>query len=157
MSISAIYAQSIDAVTSSTAPASDPSQPAPANGSPATSTSISQPGQLLSQLQQLATSDPAKFKQVTANIASQLQEAAQHSTAALQPAGHHGGHHHGGGEHKASSTTDSTADAGATSSSTQTQSAAAGYFSQSTNPFAEASNIIQQALSGSLSTTASTT
>src|SRR5947207_621996 len=38
---------------------------------------ISGPGQLFSLLQQLQQTDPTKFKQVTGDIASQLQSAAQ--------------------------------------------------------------------------------
>ena len=41
---------------------------------------VSQPGQLLSQLQSLAQSDPAKFKTVTADIAAQLKDAASSRT-----------------------------------------------------------------------------
>ncbi|MBN9118979.1 MAG: hypothetical protein J0I06_07435 [Planctomycetes bacterium] len=50
-------------------------------GSPAgDSARISGPGQLFSQLQQLQSQDPTKFKQVTADIATQLQTAAQQAT-----------------------------------------------------------------------------
>lgn len=48
--------------------------------SDAYSVDVSQPGQLLSQLQNLAQTDPAQFKQVTANIAQQLQQAASSAT-----------------------------------------------------------------------------
>jgi hypothetical protein len=44
---------------------------------PRDSAQISGPGRLLSQLQQLQVQDPAKFKTVVANIASQLQVAAK--------------------------------------------------------------------------------
>jgi hypothetical protein len=43
------------------------------------SASISAPGQLLSELQQLQAQDPTKFTQVVGQIASQLQTAAQQS------------------------------------------------------------------------------
>ncbi|HEV8548671.1 MAG TPA: hypothetical protein VGQ57_06580, partial [Polyangiaceae bacterium] len=38
---------------------------------------VSRPGRLLGRLQQLAESDPAKFKQVTADIADKLRQTAQ--------------------------------------------------------------------------------
>jgi HSP90 family molecular chaperone len=44
------------------------------------SVDLSQPGQLFSQLQNLAKTDPTKFKQVTAEIASQLKDAASSQT-----------------------------------------------------------------------------
>jgi hypothetical protein len=80
------------------------------------SVEISQPGQMLSQLQQLKSKDPAQFKQVLSDTANQLRALAQQAgpsaggsalaeladrfqTAAntgdlsvLQPKGHH--HHH---------------------------------------------------------------
>lgn len=46
----------------------------------AVSVDLSNPGQLFSQLQSLSQSDPAKFKQVTAEIASQLKDAASSQT-----------------------------------------------------------------------------
>jgi hypothetical protein len=49
--------------------------PAPNLG--AATTQISRPGQLLGRLQQLAQSDPAKFKQATQDIADKLRQAAQ--------------------------------------------------------------------------------
>lgn len=88
------------------------------------SASISKPGELLSKLQQLQQSDPAKFKEVTAELSKQLKDAAGSATGpaaaalnkladglaqasstgsldALTPKGgakgHHGHHHHGGG------------------------------------------------------------
>ena len=80
-----------------------------------TSASISGPGQLLSNLQQLQAQDPTKFQQVVSQIATQLQSAAQQaqgpqstflsnlasqfqnvanggSLSQLQPQQHH--HHH---------------------------------------------------------------
>jgi hypothetical protein len=127
MSISSILAQAVSSIS----PAAlqqivAATTNATGNSSPATSTSISQPGQLLSQLQQLATSNPAEFKQVTAQIATQLQAAATAasgtsgasssaaafltnvanqfqqasqtgSATSLIPAHKGGGHHHHGG------------------------------------------------------------
>ncbi len=88
------------------------------------SASISKPGELLSKLQQLQQSDPAKFKEVTAELSKQLKDAAGSATGpaaaalnkladglaqasstgsldALTPKGgakgHHSHHHHGGG------------------------------------------------------------
>ena len=46
----------------------------------AVSVDLSKPGQLFSQLQNLAQTDPAKFKEVTAEIASQLKNAASSHT-----------------------------------------------------------------------------
>jgi hypothetical protein len=85
---------------------------APATSEPATDTRFSKMGQLMSQLQSLQQSDPAKAKQVLTNIASSLQSTAPDAAAkfnqaaqtgdlsALQPKHGHGGghhHHHGGG------------------------------------------------------------
>jgi hypothetical protein len=47
---------------------------------PAATTQISRQGQLFSQLQQLQTQDPAKFKQVLTDVANQLTTAAQGAT-----------------------------------------------------------------------------
>jgi hypothetical protein len=46
-------------------------------GAGQSSVTISGPGQLLSDLQQLQTQNPAEFQQVVSQIASQLQSAAQ--------------------------------------------------------------------------------
>ncbi len=108
------------------------------------SVDISQPGQLLASLKSLASSDPAKFKSVTASIAQQLKDAAsaqsgagadflnkladRFSTASqsgnasdLTPdAGKAQGHHHGhGGHHHAQSAT-----AGASSAAAATGASA---------------------------------
>src|ERR1700722_19067859 len=48
------------------------------------SATISGQGQLLSQLQQLQTQNPAKFKQGAAQIANQLQAAAQQQASSSQ-------------------------------------------------------------------------
>ncbi|MGD0836457.1 MAG: hypothetical protein ABSB49_07420 [Polyangia bacterium] len=48
--------------------------------SPAASVNMSQSGQLWSELQSLAQTDPSEFKQVTASIASQLTNAASSLT-----------------------------------------------------------------------------
>ena len=89
---------------------------------PQDSTQISGPGQLMSQLQQLQSSNPAEFKQVTAQIAQTLQQDASTQTGsaatALQqiasqfqqasqtgqmplPADGASGHHHGHGSYAA--------------------------------------------------------
>lgn len=47
---------------------------------PASSVDISKPAQLFNKLKQLQTSDPTKFKQVTAQLADKLQKAADNST-----------------------------------------------------------------------------
>ena len=49
-------------------------------GSRGDTATISGPGKLFSELQQLQSSDPAKFKAVVSDIASKLQAAAQQST-----------------------------------------------------------------------------
>lgn len=79
--------------------------------------SISQTGQLMSQLQQLQTTDPAKFKAITQQISNDLEAKAQNggnpmlaklaqnfaqaaqsgSMDSLQP--HKGKHSHGAGKH----------------------------------------------------------
>jgi hypothetical protein len=96
---------------------------------PATSTSVSKPGELLSKLSQLLQQDPTKFKAVTQEISDELKTAAQSasgpqasflsklsdsfaqasssgSLSSLQPpqGSEHGGvsghhHHHGGAHH----------------------------------------------------------
>jgi len=90
-----------------------------ASGTPAVSDDVSGLGSLMSQLQQLSQTDPAKFKQVTAEISDKLKtEAGQASgqqaqflsqlsdkfaqasqsgnLSALEPPKHAGGHHHHG-------------------------------------------------------------
>jgi hypothetical protein len=96
------------------------------SSTPATSTNVSKPGELMSKLSQLLQQDPAKFKEVTQQISDELKTAAQSasgpqasfltklsenfaqasssgSLSSLQPpAGSAGGvsghhHHHGGG------------------------------------------------------------
>ncbi|HXI57729.1 MAG TPA: hypothetical protein VNO55_16805 [Polyangia bacterium] len=95
----------------------------PSSATAGVSVSISKPGQLFGQLSSLASSDPEKFKTVTADIAQKLKDAASSqdgrradflnqladkfdaasqsgSAAGLAPTpggrahGHHGGHHH---------------------------------------------------------------
>lgn len=96
---------------------------------PASSTSVSKPGEFMAKLSQLLQQDPAKFKDVTQQISDQLKTAAESasgpqaqfltklsgdfaqasssgSLSALQPpgaGGEHatvgGHHHHGGGHH----------------------------------------------------------
>jgi hypothetical protein len=87
-----------------------------ADGSTGAATSVSPFAQLLSQLQQLQQTDPAKLKTVLTDVANALQGAAQQAgsqgqflagvasrfqeaaqtgdLSLLQPAGRHHGHHH---------------------------------------------------------------
>jgi hypothetical protein len=60
-------------------PKRTPSSIPPAPNAAAASTQISGPGQLFSRLQQLAETDPAKFKEVAQNIADQMHQAASGS------------------------------------------------------------------------------
>jgi len=116
MSISSIFTQAAGAVSAASV---DPVMPpATAWQGSGDSTSLSQMSQLMSQLNQLSITDPTEFKQVTASIATQLQQAAKEqggssggflsslaskfqtasqsgSMAIFEPHGH--GHHHGGG------------------------------------------------------------
>jgi hypothetical protein len=57
-----------------------PSSIPPAGGTQAAHTSLSKPGQLLGRLQQLAQQDPAKFKEVTQQLADQLHQLAKNET-----------------------------------------------------------------------------
>jgi hypothetical protein len=124
MSISSVSSNDpisgITAVSPQVAPVATVDPPDATNG---VSVSISKPGQLFGQLSSLASSDPDKFKTVTANIAQKLKDAASSqdgrradflsqladkfdaasqsgSAAGLAPTpggrahGHHGGHHH---------------------------------------------------------------
>jgi hypothetical protein len=105
---------------------------------------LSQAAQVFSKLQDLSKSNPAQFKQLTAQISSQLQTEAQSATGSAQtflsdlanqfqsasqtgnasslqpqtasPGGHHHGHHHSAGQ-AAYSALDPTADAQATAES----------------------------------------
>jgi hypothetical protein len=117
-SINALYDVSAVTPTSGQVGSADTS-----SSTSAVSIDLSKPGKLFSELQSLASSDPAKFKAVTADIASQLKDAASSTTGKqadalnkiadrfeaasqsgkasdLVPAGnqgqhvHHGGHHH---------------------------------------------------------------
>ena len=120
MTISSVSSSSINGIT----PLNPQTTPTTASGSTddvaGVSVDISKPGQLFSQLSSLATSDPDKFKTVTADIAQKLKDAAgsktgkqadflnqladkfsaasQSGSASDLPAprahGHHGGHHH---------------------------------------------------------------
>lgn len=54
------------------------------NSASGDSSSVSSPGQLFSELQKLSQSDPAEFKKITAQIATQLQAAAKNSTNSEQ-------------------------------------------------------------------------
>jgi hypothetical protein len=57
-----------------------PSSIPPAGGGGAASAQISAPGLLLAKLKQLSEQDPAKFKEITQNIADELHQAAQQTT-----------------------------------------------------------------------------
>jgi hypothetical protein len=130
------------------------------------SATISGPGQLLSNLQQLQTQDPTKFQQVVSDIAGQLQAASQQSQGSqsdflanlaskfqnvanggslsqLQPQGHH--HHHNGQQaYSQSSQSQSQGVAGlAQSSSSQSSSG-----SSLQELFASISSEVTQALAG---------
>ncbi|MEO7035016.1 MAG: hypothetical protein ABI548_13995 [Polyangiaceae bacterium] len=98
-----------------------------AASTPASSTTVSKPGELMAKLSQLQQQDPAKFKQVTEQISDDLKTAASTASGpqaqflsklsddfaqasstgnldSLKPPGggeHSGGvhHHHGGGHH----------------------------------------------------------
>ena len=175
MSVSNIFSSSsAGALTNSLVAALSPPTAASVSGqSGAASTSFSQTSQLVSQLQQLATSNPTEFKQVTSAISSQLSQAAQQtsgnastfltnlanqfqtasqsgSTASItlgkQSGGHHG-HGHGGGG--GGSTAALLAAASQTTSSTTSASAVASstYSSQSQNPLSALDSIIENALS----------
>src|SRR4051812_1983098 len=61
--------------TTAGAPSAASTSPA-AVAAPAATADISGPGRIVSLLQQLQEADPAKFKQVTAQIAAQLKSAA---------------------------------------------------------------------------------
>ncbi len=107
-----------------------------------TSTSVSNKAKLQQQLQQLQQTDPAKFKQVTADIASKLQEEAKQvggsqgqalskvadtfqqasqtgSLPDLKSGGHH--HHHGGGGGGGAATPTSTVSSPASAAATAYQ------------------------------------
>jgi len=138
MTISSVSSSSINGIT----PFNPQTTPTTASGSTddvaGVTVDISKPGQLFSQLSSLATSDPDKFKTVTADIAQKLKDAAGSKTgkqadflnqladkfsaasqsgsaadlAPPRPQGHHGGHHH-----HAKSTTDATGASAGTSGS----------------------------------------
>ncbi len=134
-----------------------------------TSTSVSDKAKLLKQLQQLQQTDPAKFKQVTADIASKLQEEAKQvggsqgqalskiadqfqqasqtgTLAPLQAGGHHGHHH----AQAASPSTDTSSSA----SSPSALAAAAYQKSGGQKIGSEVDSIISQVLSQDTASTA---
>jgi hypothetical protein len=81
-SASSVYlTQQLQAITGQTALGSLTAVPGGA-GVAQSSATISGPGQLLSNLQQLQAQNPAKFQQVVSQIASQLQAAAQQTQGA---------------------------------------------------------------------------
>jgi hypothetical protein len=73
---STLYTSVVSSVGSSTAPSAAGAPPDAGAVAGGVSVGISRPGQLLSELKDLATSDPAKFKSVTADIAQKLKDAA---------------------------------------------------------------------------------
>lgn len=80
MSVSSILAQTVNSVyslTSANQQTGSTDATTNTNSTDSVSTQISKPGKMLAELQQLASSDPAKFKQVTSEIADKLQQAAQ--------------------------------------------------------------------------------
>jgi hypothetical protein len=83
-SVDSYLMNEIDGANSTTPTDSSTSGSSTAAGAIGTSSSdsvnFSQAGQLFQQLQELQTTDPTGFKQVTANAASQLQQAAQQAT-----------------------------------------------------------------------------
>ena len=125
---------STNTLSALTALTNDPSNTADAGATqaaastPASSTTVSKPGELLAKLSQLQQQDPAKFKQVTEQISDDLKTAASTASGpqaqfltklsadfaqasssgnldSLKPppgGGEHSGavhHHHGGGHH----------------------------------------------------------
>jgi HSP90 family molecular chaperone len=120
--------------SSSPAPSSpDPLSIVDSNGK----VDLSQAAQVFSKLQDLSQSDPAKFKQITANISSQLKAEADQSTGAAQTflsnlagkfqtasqtgstsALHHGHGHHSAPTQSAYQLAAQTTDAQATAEST---------------------------------------
>lgn len=76
MSISAIGSST--SIRDVSAQAASGSSAAPAI--PQDSTSVSRRGQLMAELKSLQQSDPAKFKQVMADMSSQLKDAAKNAT-----------------------------------------------------------------------------
>ncbi len=120
-------------------------------GAQSDSSSLSPLAQILSQLQQLQQSDPSKYAQVTQQISTNLEKAAQADTASGNTAGAaqltqlakdfttastsgqlpdvqdlasaigKGGHHHGGHGHSADSDSSSTASSTSTSTDATTQ------------------------------------
>ncbi|HEY3802632.1 MAG TPA: hypothetical protein VGL61_08480 [Kofleriaceae bacterium] len=146
MSISSISSSAVAqaAAVSQVAPSTVAASSAATDTAAPSSTSFSQMGQLMSQLQSLEQSDPDKAKTVLAKIGSDLsssnpQLAAKFNQAsqsgdlsALQPskgAGGHHHHHHGGG----GSPTSPTAQASA--------------YDQSSDPMAQVESVISNALS----------
>lgn len=168
MSISSIFTQPLSALASSAASQTPLTTSSPQTSSDGDSANISEMGQLMGELQQLATSNPSEFQQVTANIATALGQAGAQqggsagsfltnlaskfqtasqtgSMAPLESMGRHGGHHHGGGSPLMSLLSS------ASSSASNTSSASAGVsaYSNSSNQSAlsQLMNIIGQALS----------
>jgi len=160
MSVSSVYSNA-----GNTDPLSQlyaPTSPASTTGATATtgtgsgagsaSTSVSDKAKLLQQLQPLSQSNPAEFKQVTADIATQLQAQAKQeggqqgqalsnlaskfqqasqtgSLSALHPKHHH---HHGGGASAASKASDAYQQSSGQGASSQISSIISQVLSQDT-------------------------
>jgi hypothetical protein len=75
--------------------------------------------QLMSTLQQLQQSDPAKYQQITQQIATNLQSAAQTDLATQAIGGHHHHHHHSASADPAANAANSSS---GTASGTSSQS-----------------------------------
>ena len=178
--LSQLYAPTSAASTTGVTSTQDPDGDGSASSVSAAATSISGGAKLLKQLQDLQKSDPAEFKKVTADIAAQLQTAAQQEggsqgaaltslankfsqasqtgdLSALQSGHHHGGHHHAASDSSTSSATSAAIAAyqqagGQSDPLTSAQSTGAG-----TSLRAQVSGIISQVLTTDLgNTTAST-
>ncbi|HEY2902693.1 MAG TPA: hypothetical protein VGL59_19070 [Polyangia bacterium] len=139
MSISSVSSSTISGIT----PFDPQTTPTTASGSTddvaGVTVDISKPGQLFSQLSSLASSDPDKFKTVTADIAQKLKDAAgsqtgkqadflnqladkfgaasQSGSASDLPAPRAHGHHGGGHHHHAQAASGSSDSAGQSGSS----------------------------------------
>lgn len=167
MSISSIFTQPASSLASIAASQIPLTTSTPQTSSDGDSANISQMGQLIGELQQLATSNPSEFQQVTSKIATALQQAGEQqggsagsfltnlaskfqtasqtgSLAPLESMGHHGGHHHGGGGGLTSLLSSAS-----TPSSSASASTGVSAYSNSSNQsmLSQVMNIIGQALS----------
>jgi hypothetical protein len=174
--LSQLYSQNSTSSTSS----SDSTSGSSSTGS-SSSTSVSSQAKLFQQLQQLEQTNPAEFKKVTADIASELQTQGQQEggsqgqaltnlaaqfqqasqTGSLTPLEHH---HHGGGgsagsaSDASSSSTSSASDGTASSTSSAAAAAAAAYQEYSgQSASSQVSAIISQVLNQDLGSSATNT